>query len=377
MNGDLVSVVIPSYNRAYCIGTTVDSTLAQTHGNLEVLIVDDGSSDGTREVIAERYRQEPRVRYINQSNAGVSAARNHGLRLARGQYLALLDSDDIWLPWKIEAQLRCLEAFPTAGMIWTDMDAIGPDGEIQHQRYLTRMYSSYRKFTRDQLFRESRRLSSIDAPLAATLSDPQVFLGNIFSPMVTGNLVHTSTVLMRRERFEKVREFDVNLRYSGEDHDFHLRTCREGDVAYLDMPSILYQRGREDQLTVNPTYTVHMAENFLKTVNKALARDRERLTLSPVMVDHVLAEAHAWIGEQRLEIGDRSQALRHLSKSLRFRPGQPRVAALLGAALLPRSISDPIRSGYGAIKSRVRAWWPQRDQVLRGGDSETGRPEGK
>src|SRR5512140_1996909 len=346
MTQDLVSVVIPSYNRAYCIATTVDSVLAQTHKQLEILIVDDGSSDGTRDLIAERYRGEPRVRYIHQSNAGVSAARNHGLRLATGQFLALLDSDDIWLPWKVEAQLRCLEALPTAGMIWTDMDAIGPDGQLQQRRYLTTMYSSYRKFTREQLFREARPLSSIDAGLARTLSDPQVFLGDIFSPMITGNLVHTSTVLLRRERFEKVREFDVNLRYSGEDYDFHLRTCREGDVAYLDASSILYQRGRGDQLTVNRAYTVHMAENFLKTVNKALARDRDRVTLSPQMLDHVMAEAHAWVGEQRLDLGERDQARHHLGTSLRYRPWQPRIAALLGAAILPKGASDRIRSSY-------------------------------
>ncbi len=354
MTPDLVSVVIPSYNRVYCIATTVDSALAQTHANLEVLIVDDGSSDGTRALIEQRYRDEPRVRYIYQSNAGVSAARNHGLRLARGQFIALLDSDDIWLPWKLEAQLRCLEALPTAGMIWTDMDAIGPDGQLQYRRYLTRMYTAYRKFTRDQLFRESRPLSSIDAGLAGALSDPRVYLGDIFSPMITGNLVHTSTVLLRRERFDQVREFDVNLRHSGEDHDFHLRTCREGDVAYLDVSSILYQRGRGDQLTANPTYTVHMAENFLKTVNKALARDRDRVTLSPAMLDHVLAEAHAWVGEQRLEIGDRDQAWRHLGTSLRFRPWQPRVAALLGAALMPKMVSDRIRASYRGVKSRLR-----------------------
>ena len=355
MNNDLVSVVIPSYNRAYCIATTVDSTLAQTHRNIEVLIIDDGSSDGTRELIAERYGQEPRVRYIYQTNGGVCSARNHGLRLARGQFIALLDSDDVWLPWKVEAQLRCLEAFPTAGMIWTDMDAIGPDGQLQYRRYLTRMYTSYRRFTREQLFRESRPMSSIDADLAHRLSDPRVYLGDIFSPMITGNLVHTSTVLLRRERFEKVREFDVNLRYSGEDHDFHLRTCRHGDVAYLDAPSILYQRGREDQLTVNPKYTVYMAENFLTTVNKALARDRARVTLSPTMLDDVMAEAHAWVGEQRLQIGDRDQAWRHLGTSLRFRPWQPRVAALFGAAfLLPKPVSDRLRASYRGLKSMLR-----------------------
>src|SRR5581483_5809367 len=260
VTSDLVSVIIPSYNRAYCIAATVDSALAQSHQNLEILVVDDGSKDATRDLIAERYGREPRVRYLHQANSGVSAARNHGLRVATGDYLALLDSDDLWLPWKVEAQLRCLAALPSAGMIWTDMDAIGPGGELLQRRYLTTMYSSYQRFSREQLFRDARPLSAIDARLAAQLDDPRVFLGDIFSPMITGNLVHTSTVLLRRARFELVREFDVELRYSGEDYDFHLRTCRDGDVAYLDAPSILYQRGREDQLT-NRKYSVHMAEN--------------------------------------------------------------------------------------------------------------------
>jgi len=354
MTADLVSVIIPSYNRAYCIATTIDSVLAQTHDNLQIIVVDDGSKDATRELISERYRHESRVAYIYQDNAGVSAARNHGLRIATGDYLALLDSDDIWLPWKIEAQLRCLAALPSAGMIWTDMDAIGPDGEISHRRFLTTMYSSYQRFSREQLFRETRPLSAIDAKLAGALGDPRVFLGDIFSPMIAGNLVHTSTVLLRRERFERVREFDVELRHSGEDYDFHLRTCREGDVAYLDAPSILYQRGRDDQLT-HRKYTVHMAENFLKTVNKALARDRARVTLSPEMLDEVMAEAHAWIGEQRLEIGDSDQARHHLSTSLKLRPWQPRIAALYGAAMLPKQVAVPIRASYRALRQRLRA----------------------
>lgn len=354
MTSDLVSVIIPSYNRAYCIATTVDSVLAQTHGNLEILIVDDGSKDATRDLIAERYGHDRRVRYIYQANAGVSAARNHGLRLATGDYLALLDSDDIWLPWKIEAQLRCLDAMPSAGMIWTDMDAIGPDGEIVARRYLTKMYSSYQRFSRDQLFRASQPLSAIAGDLADPLGDPRVYLGDIFSPMVTGNLVHTSTVLLRRKRFEQVREFDVELRHSGEDYDFHLRTCREGDVAYLDVASILYQRGREDQLTSHK-YKIHMAENFLKTVNKALARDRARVTLPPAVLDEVMADAHAWIGETRFELGDSGQARYHLGTSLKFRPWQPRVAALLGAAILPRNVADPLRARYRALKQRLGA----------------------
>src|SRR5262245_26303833 len=148
----LVSVVIPSYNRAYCITKSVDSALGQTHTNVEVLIVDDGSKDNTAEVVEKAYGSEPRVRYLRQENQGVAAARNYGLREARGDFIALLDSDDLWLPWKLEAQLRCLAKLPEAGMVWTDMDAINPEGQIVSRRYLTTMYSAYSWFTRNELF---------------------------------------------------------------------------------------------------------------------------------------------------------------------------------------------------------------------------------
>ena len=98
-----------------------------------------------------------------------------------------------------------------------------------------------------------------------------------------------------------------------------------------------------------------MAENFLKTVNKALARDRARVTLSPAVLDEVMADAHAWIGEERFALGDHGQARYHLGTSLRFRPWQPRVAALLGAAILPKQVADPLRVSFRALKQRLRA----------------------
>ena len=109
MSKDLVSVIIPTYNRAMRCKTAVESVLSQTHENVEVIVIDDGSRDNTREVICG---MDGRVRYIYQSNAGVSAARNRGLEEATGDYIAFLDSDDSWLPWKLEAQLSTLRAFP-------------------------------------------------------------------------------------------------------------------------------------------------------------------------------------------------------------------------------------------------------------------------
>jgi len=99
-DGDLVSVIIPTYNRAMGCKAAVESVLSQTHGNVEVIVVDDGSRDNTREVISG---MDDRVKYIYQANAGVSAARNTGLGAATEKYIAFLDSDDSWLPRKVEA----------------------------------------------------------------------------------------------------------------------------------------------------------------------------------------------------------------------------------------------------------------------------------
>jgi glycosyltransferase involved in cell wall biosynthesis len=349
-----VSVVVPTYNRAHCIEKAVDSALDQSHRQLEVLVVDDGSSDGTRAKLARRYEGEPRVRYFFQRNQGVSAARNHGLREVRGEYVALLDSDDVWHPWKIEAQLKCLVAMPEAGMIWTDMDAVGPDGTIVGHRYLATMYGAYRWFpTRSDLFERSLPLASVDAELAARLGGPRLYAGEIFSQMVLGNLVHTSTVLLRRERLERVGGFDESLRVSGEDYDFHLRTCREGPVAYLDAVSILYLRGSDDQLTVAPN-SIHLARNFLVTLERVLARDRDRIRLPKVMIDEVLAEAHAWLGECHLGRSERAAAVRHFAASLRHKPAQPRVLLRLGLGLLPPGALGPLRTAYRALRSRTR-----------------------
>jgi glycosyltransferase involved in cell wall biosynthesis len=110
--GRLVSVVIPTFNRGYVIGEAIESCLAQTHRPIEVVVVDDGSTDDTREKVERRAAadwQDAGVRYIRQQNAGASSARNHGMRLSIGSYLQFLDSDDLLLPEKIAKQVAALE----------------------------------------------------------------------------------------------------------------------------------------------------------------------------------------------------------------------------------------------------------------------------
>src|SRR4051812_39458766 len=111
MLAPMVSVIIPTFNREHCLAASVKSALEQkgsdgrNYASLEVIVVDDGSTDQTREMLQKTFSLDPRFKYVYQANGGVSAARNRGLREARGEFIAFLDSDDIWLPGKLVLQI--------------------------------------------------------------------------------------------------------------------------------------------------------------------------------------------------------------------------------------------------------------------------------
>jgi GT2 family glycosyltransferase len=340
MPEDLVSVIVPTFNRAYVLPRAVTSALRQTHTSVEVIIIDDGSTDGTATLVEDLWRREPRVRLVRTANQGVASARNQGIREARGAWVAFLDSDDEWLPWKIEMQVACLKALPDAGMIWTDMEGVGPDGE-RHPRYLRTMYSAWGARRCEHLFATSIPVR-LPAPAGqgAVPAGPRevlAWVGNIYSAMIRGSLVHTSTVLLRRDCLQKVGLFDESLRPIGEDYDFHLRTCREGPVAFVDIVSIRYQLGLADRLT-RPEYHLALARAFLTTISRACEVDSDRISLSRREIGDVFAEAHAWIGEAALDANDRALARKHFPISLRHRPAQPTVIRGLVKAYLPSPV---------------------------------------
>jgi glycosyltransferase involved in cell wall biosynthesis len=348
----LVSVIIPTFNRAYCISRTVDSALKQTYHDLEIIVVDDGSTDNTSELMHSLYAEDKRVVYIQQVNTGVAGARNRGLSAARGDFVALLDSDDIWLPRKLELQIACLQRFPEIGMVWSDMEAIDPDGKVFNPKYIRTMYSGYSTFTMNELFPNQYKLKDV-APFApaleAVIADAKFYSGYIFSQMVMGSLVHTSTTVLRRERLSKVGGFNEDLKYSGEDFDFHLRTCREGPVGFLDVPTIKYQRGMPDALT-RPEYKVHIANNFLKTILPIINNNRAEIKLPDSTLRTVLADAYNWLAEAQLNNGDVKAARENVLTSIRYKLRQPRILTLLVSVYLPKSLLGPLR----AIKRSIR-----------------------
>jgi glycosyltransferase involved in cell wall biosynthesis len=342
-----VSVVIPTFNRSALCKVAVESVLAQTGGLLEVIVVDDGSSDDTEGVIKG---MDDRVRYVRQENAGVSAARNRGMEQARGEFIALLDSDDSWLPWKLEAQLEVFRRFPEAGMVWTDMVAVDDDGKQLRESYIKEMYkSSYAYFDRDSHFRASAFLGEIWGRCPEAYAGRKCYVGNIFPWMFMGNLVHTSTAVLRRSWQRRIGGFDVSLLKSGEDYDFHLRTCRLGDVAYMDVASINYRVGAADQLT-SREYWIWMARNNLKTINKVLGDGGTDIGLPVAMIRKRMAHAFSWVGMCELS-DDRLSARRHLRKAFGFSPFNGRLPLYYLLSFFPSSFLDSLRNARNRLRS--------------------------
>lgn len=199
----LVSVIIPTYNRAGFVTDAVESALAQTAQNLEVIVVDDGSTDGTREALA---RYDGRIRAVYQEHANGNTARNRGVTLARGRYVAFLDSDDLWLPEKLEAQLAYLAAHPRIAMVFTDVVWLERDGTQRPSRF--------------------RRYRPRDgAVLEETICHPCVV---------------PQTMLLKREVFDMVR-FDEALP-CGQGFDFIIRLAMRFEIGLVDRPLTVIRR---------------------------------------------------------------------------------------------------------------------------------------
>ena len=200
----LVSVVLPTYNRAALLPRSIESVLGQSDGDLEVIVVDDSSEDHTASVVA-KFR-DPRVRYVKQAkNGGLPAARNAGVAAARGAYVAFQDDDDVWHRDKLARQRRALAAHPDAAIVYCDMRRVLGDGRAFYHR------------------------------------SPTIVRGRLVSPETRfwqSYMLAMQPTLVRRECFERER-FDERM-VGLEDLDLHLRLSRHYEYVHLPEPLVDY-----------------------------------------------------------------------------------------------------------------------------------------
>jgi glycosyltransferase involved in cell wall biosynthesis len=234
-----VSIIIPTYNRASYLPGALESVLEQTFRDYEVLVVDDGSSDKTAEMVAGYAARDTRIRYVgNDPPHGPGAARNTGARLARGEWIAFLDSDDRWR----NAKLACFAAAARQGAVLVASNYEMLDGSNQPL--------TMRGFIADTMLRWWETLPLARAAInlewlktdPAAMTDPDLVIG-----MTIGGFLwpHTSSAMVSRSAFETVGGFDPSLQRT-EDMDLWLKLMRCGDIVYLDQVLASYDiTGRE------------------------------------------------------------------------------------------------------------------------------------
>lgn len=252
----LVSVLVPAYNRADTIAETLDSLIQQSYPNLEIVVVDDGSTDATAQVAA---RYADRVRYVRQINGGLASARNRAQREARGKYLAWLDADDIAEPERIALQVACLEKLPEVTLCCSDFSAFTSDGPVASS-YVTDYYKVVKASPGGvrSLFDAATVLTPSESLLGLVPGEAvSVYSGMLFDRLVWGNFVHPPTIMFRRELLQQAGELDEN--YSNLcDYDWLLRASRCGPIAFIDRPMLRYRLSPGQMSSDHNTVTIKL-----------------------------------------------------------------------------------------------------------------------
>lgn len=265
-----ISVIVPTYNRAEFVRATVDSILAQTLAPVEVIVVDDGSTDNT-EAVCESFA--PPVFYLRRANQGVSAARNAGIAVAKGDWLAFCDSDDLWDPHKLELQTLAIGATnaewcatnfrlidPSGRPVKPETDAMSQTFHVLKERAVSADTHFARWLNRQYLEVDSRTVT--------------IYHGDLFGMLFLGNAVLPSTAMVSRQLIERAGPFDPALRRAEETEFFHRISAHARGAIVMDVLAS-YRVGHASIMTGDSTSL--FVESALTTLEKSKSL-RGRLT---------------------------------------------------------------------------------------------------
>jgi len=284
-----ISIILPTYNRAYCIRRAVDSVLNQTFTDFELIVIDDGSTDDTKQVM-EAY-DDPRLIYVhNTDNRGQTRRLNDGLKLTRADLIAFQDSDDEWLPTKLQKQVEAMRAQPPeVGIVYTDKWRYEPDREKFH-------WKSPRNMPEDGII--------FDKAL-----DDQVYN------------IGPQSVLIRRECFEKVGPFDERLT-NFNDWDMFVRISRFFYFYHIQEPLVNYFKLADAMTSLGERKGIEAIQilfhKFLPDIQSNPA---------------LLAKRAYWIGSFHMRDGNTAEGRSYLWRAVKAQPFNPRYLVAMAAAL--------------------------------------------
>jgi glycosyltransferase involved in cell wall biosynthesis len=298
----LVSVIIPTYNRAHIIGRAIESVLKQTHTNFELIIIDDGSTDNTAEVV--KSFDDERIKYIkHERNKGVATARNTGIGVSGGSYIAFQDSDDEWLPQKLEKQMAAFKnASPKTGIVYSGCLRIS-----------------------------GSKKTYIHPPVTTPKE------GDIHNSLLAGNFVTSQALIIKRECFEKAGMFNDEY-VALEDWELWLRISKYYHFKYINEPLVIsYQM--PDSLLANQNAFIRGYELILERHSQDIKKNKR------VLFDHCLT-----IGHLLCSNGELSRGRNYLIKALKAYPISITglglaLASLLGQKAYNRTAASSLKIG--------------------------------
>ena len=240
-----ISVIIPTFNRKETLKRAIQSVVMQSYTPYEIIVIDDGSDDGTKEWLKDNF---PNVKYIYQMNSGVSSARNKGIKFASGDWIALLDSDDEWLPSKLKDQANEIESNPAAKFLHTNEIWIR-NGVRVNQMKKHKKYGGY-----------------------------------IFEKCLDMCRISPSSVLIQKDIFDEIGMFDETLEVC-EDYDLWLRFASKYPVHFLDQPLIKKYGGHSDQLSkVDDGIESYRIRSLKKIMNSGILNKKQKTITKDVLV---------------------------------------------------------------------------------------------
>lgn len=318
-----VSVIIPTFNSGLFLPETLESVFAQTYTNYEIILVDDGSTDNTRE-IASRYHE--RVRYLHQHNSGGPARpRNVAIGQARGEYICIFDSDDLMMPDKLARSVEFIHAYPDLGLIFTNFvkfDDYGPRPGMHMDTY-----ANFWKLPKDRLAPNQYRIRSSVA----------------FDSLFYGNYIGTSSVLIPALVLKAIGPFDEEVTRGGlEDRDMWFRITREHDIGFVDFVGHKY-RVRSGSVSRR---AISSAEARIKVIRRYVGPGLRGATKRQAST--LIARSLCSIGDQHRLNGDLGAARKFYRRSFSQQPNRAAIRGFL-VTLLGRRFLALLRYFRGQV----------------------------
>ncbi|MBI2953254.1 MAG: glycosyltransferase [Chloroflexi bacterium] len=289
MSPSTVSVLLPSYNRAPYVERAIRSALDQTYQDIEVIVVDDGSTDNTGEVV--RHITDPRVRYIYQENKGICGALNAAFHAANGPYIAIMGSDDIWLPELLTEEVRVLETQPGIGLVYA----------------------------------RAQGMDVNEIPLTKFLGVPEKYPGQTFKSLIYGDHVCGITTVVRRKHIEEVGLWDENI-IANEDWDMWLRLSLVCQFHFIDKVLARYRVHSGNITGIKSDRFARLTLDRVRVVDKVYARPDlppEILDMKQVAYRNVYVD----VGLRWMSARKWRESLNYFGKAVRF-SGKPSVTVV-------------------------------------------------